>query len=280
MRLAHVSDLHFGAIESGRPGALRRALEQVAPDLLVVSGDLSQRGTEAEMREAMEFLKTLPQPQFIVPGNHDIPHGHHLWARFKQTWRTYKKVVAADLEPVWQNDAVAIIGANSVRAGGWYLDWSRGHLSGEQLRRIAACCEQIPEHLLRVLVVHHPPAAPPQGTRRHLLDRRKRFFSALNEAGVDLVMCGHFHMSYAVPLMLPGNLRRACVLSVASTATSYRLEGEPNGFHVIDVPSSQNRMDIQAWRWEQQQGAFKPASEWSFQRHVWRHWTVTRESLA
>lgn len=270
MRLVHISDLHFGAVESGRPDALRLAVGHLNPDLVVMSGDLSQRGTRAELEEGKAFLDSLPQPLLVVPGNHDIPHGHHLWARFKHPWNIYRQVVSEALEPEWRNEQVAVIGVNSVRPGGWYVDWSRGHVSRSQLRRIELWAAGLPAHLLRVMVVHHPPAAPPQGTRRHLIDKRRSLFTALNRAGIDLLMCGHFHMSYAMPLALPGMFGRSAVLSVTSTATSHRLQGEPNGFHVIEVKA--DWMEVQAWTWGDLGEGYVRSRGWRFARDENRNW--------
>jgi hypothetical protein len=151
---------------------------------------------------------------------------------------------------------------NSARPGGWYLDWSRGRVSAGQLIRLRKKYRQAPADALRILVVHHPPAAPPQGTRRHLIDKRPALFGALNEAGVDLVLSGHFHMSYAVGMQLPGAYPRQCVLSVTSTATSHRLKGEPNGFHVIEGDRSALRIAARNWDGT----AYTEAHSWTFHR--------------
>ena len=97
-----------------------------------------------------------------------------------------------------------MIGANSARPAGWYLDWSRGRLSRRQLARLAKSYTPAKPDELRVLVVHHPPAAPPGGTARHLIGRLQEFSDAVNRIGVDLVLSGHFHMSYAQALPLQG----------------------------------------------------------------------------
>lgn len=262
MRLVHLSDLHFGAVAPARPEALRAAVTAASPELVVVSGDLSQRGRRREFMEAREFLQTLPTPQLIVPGNHDLPRGVKLWHRFRHPWRLYRSLICPELEPCYETEELAMVGVNSARPGGWYLDWSRGRLSGRQLIQMRSRFKTAGSAALRVLVVHHPPAAPPQGTRRHLIDRRPALFGALNEAGVDLVLAGHFHLSYAVPVKLPGVHPRHCLLSVTSTATSHRLKGEPNGFHVIE--GNRRHLQVQAWSWKGD--AYQPASEWNFAR--------------
>lgn len=268
MRLVHLSDLHFGALAEARPVALHAAVLKAQPDHVIVSGDLAQRGTSAQLKEAATFLRTLPFPVFIVPGNHDMPGPARLYTRFFHPWRRYRSLVNQDIEPSFISSEIAIIGLNSARTGGFYLDWSRGRLSPSQMRRVIDHCAKAPQSALRVLVVHHPPAAPPQGTKRHLLDRREALFRALNTAGVDLILSGHFHLSYAVPLTLPGALPRHCILSVTASATSHRPKGEPNGFHVIDATSQ--AMTIQAHTWAG--ASYEPARQWRFERAENRDW--------
>ncbi len=269
--LIHISDLHFGALEPGLPGALRQALAEEEADLLVVSGDLSQRGTREELREARAFLDRLPQPQLVVPGNHDIPHGPRLWARFFHPFACFRAEIAAETEPVWNTGACVVAGVNSVRPGGWYLDWSRGDVSPRQMARMAEVLAGAPAGALRVMVVHHPTAAPPGGTHRHLLEHSRGFFRALGRVPVDLILSGHFHQSYVVPVRLPpseGRPRRSVVLSVASTATSFRRQGEPNGYHVIE--SRPDGLQVRARTWDGQR--FAPSREWRFIRDADAQW--------
>ena len=248
MRLIHISDLHFGAVDPGLPANLRTAIMAAKPDLVVVSGDLTQRGLPTEFRQAGAFLDSIPLPQLVVPGNHDVQGTWKIWERFLTPWRNYRSLVDRNIEPVWRAPGIIVIGANSARPAGWYLDWSRGRLSRRQMARLAGLCREAGPGTLRVLVVHHPPAAPPHGTARHLIGRLREFTEAVNLAGVDLVLSGHFHMSYAQALPLPwGTAPRSCVLSSVSTATSHRLKGEPNGFHIVDGDAA--GLAIQDWAW-------------------------------
>jgi hypothetical protein len=137
------------------------------------------------------------------------------------------------------------------------------------MARLVRLGQEASEDALRVLVVHHPPAAPPQGTRRHLIGRNRQFSEAVNLAGMDLILSGHFHISYAQTLPLVGGDKpRACVLSAVSTATSHRLKGEPNGFHLIEG-DAQN-LQIQSWSWDG--AAYAPGKRWDFQAEAgnWR----------
>lgn len=295
MRLIHLSDLHFGAVDPGLPAGLHRAIRAAGPDLVAVSGDLTQRAWRSEFREARAFLAGLPEPLVVVPGNHDVQGRWRFWERFVHPFRNYRNIIDRNLETVWRgaDDRLVVLGVNSARAAGWYLDWSRGRLSRRQMRRMAASVAAAGPGTLRVLVVHHPPAVPPGGTARHLIGRLQEFTDAVATAGIDLVLAGHFHNSYAMELPLTGREAgdagtshpamagdgdprqdgegtgsgpaagggiRACVLSCVSTATSHRLKGEPNGFHVIDGDAG--ALTVEDWAWDGSD--YRPCRTWGF----------------
>lgn len=273
MRLVHISDLHFGAVEPGLPEALRAAIMEANPDLVAVSGDLTMRGLKREFLEAKTFLDSIPLPQLVVPGNHDVQGTWKIWERFLSPWKNYRSVIDENLEPVWRAPGISVLGANSARPAGWYLDWSRGRVSRRQMASLANSLRDTDKNMLHVLVVHHPPAAPPGGTPRHLIGRLQEFSSAVNQAGVDLILSGHFHMSYAQALPLKyGQGTRSCVLSSVSTATSHRLKGEPNGFHLID--GNAHELSIQDWAWNGM--TYLQRRAWMFQSSPARDWKMMR----
>ena len=113
--IVHLSDLHFGRIDPALPPALLRAAVEAAPDLVVVSGDLTQRARVAEFKAAARFLETLPAPQLTVPGNHDVPLYNVL-----QRWLTpldrYRRYITRDLAPFYQDAEIAVLGVNTARA--------------------------------------------------------------------------------------------------------------------------------------------------------------------
>jgi 3',5'-cyclic AMP phosphodiesterase CpdA len=268
MRIVHLSDLHLGAISPGLPEALIASVAAVAPDMTVISGDLTQRGRRSEYLLARELMSKLPAPLFVVPGNHDMPHGLRLWSRFRNTFSAYQTLIQRELEPLWMDASVVIAGLNSAVPGGWYLDWDRGRICAHQLIELRRKLAGVPHDALRVLVIHHPPASPPGGTKRHLLDNRTALFGALNEIGIDLVLSGHFHLSYAMAVPLPGPTSRSCVLSVTSTATSTRLKGEPNGFHVIETSSKSLTVHAHTWG----DAGYSRLCSWCFRCTSGRDW--------
>ena len=60
--IVHLSDLHFGRVDPKIVAPLVRTVETAAPDLVVVSGDLTQRARGGQFREARRFLDRLTFP--------------------------------------------------------------------------------------------------------------------------------------------------------------------------------------------------------------------------
>ena len=112
--LAHLSDLHFGRVHAPVLEPLRRALAAIGPDLVVVSGDLTQRARAEQFREARAFLDSLPFPRLVVPGNHDIPL-YNVVKRFAAPLRDYRRIVSRELCPVFEDDEVVVVGLNTAR---------------------------------------------------------------------------------------------------------------------------------------------------------------------
>ena len=87
--LLHLSDLHFG---TERPECIRAIQKFCAvhkPEVVVVSGDLTQRAKFKEFYACKQFLESLNIPYFVVPGNHDIPL-YHVWNRAFRPFGLYQ----------------------------------------------------------------------------------------------------------------------------------------------------------------------------------------------
>ena len=93
--MIHLSDLHFGRVDQRVYGPLIEAVHALKPDLIAVSGDLTQRARSAEFEAARKFLDALPQPQIVVPGNHDVPL-HNVYERFVSGFDSFHCIVIGD----------------------------------------------------------------------------------------------------------------------------------------------------------------------------------------
>ena len=113
--IIHLSDLHFGRVDQTLLGPLRDLIHSIAPNVVVISGDLTQRAKSEQFEEARAFLDTLPGPQIVVPGNHDISL-YNVFRRFVKPLARYKRYITDELEPVFIDDEIAVVGVNTARS--------------------------------------------------------------------------------------------------------------------------------------------------------------------
>ena len=252
MLIAHLSDIHFGALDGRAAEAVAADLAGRAVDLLVMSGDFTQRARPGQFEDALRFLATLPGEKLYVPGNHDVP----LWDftnRLLTPTKNYRRHVSRDLRPVWDGAAggvsARVIGLNSARAvsRSWRGFWKDGRLSREQLRHAVAAMNAAPEPGLRVVVTHHP-FLPPPGARPHgIIRRAPRALAAFAGCGVDVLLAGHLHHAYADDVRTHHERTARGMLSVqAGTATSHRRRGNtPNAFNLLTASDGGARLSVE-----------------------------------
>src|SRR3954471_20468411 len=172
-RLAHLSDLHFGRVDPAVVEGLLRSLEAARPDLVVVSGDFTQSARTGEFRAARAFLDRLPAPTFAVPGHHDLPQWDPV-ERLLRPYDRYRRFIGQELEPVWSDAELALVGVKSPRRLPRDLTRAAGRVGERQLERVLARLDAMPPELVRVVVVHHPlllPEAPRRPLPAHAFAR-------------------------------------------------------------------------------------------------------------
>jgi 3',5'-cyclic AMP phosphodiesterase CpdA len=241
--LVHISDLHFGRIHVPTVEPLIRAIWSMQPNVLVVSGDLTQRARLEEFQEAREFLDRLPKPQIVVPGNHDVPL-YNVYGRFVQQFQRYRRYISEDLQPMYLDEEIAVLGVNTARA----LTWKGGRINDRQITELHARLCTLPSNVIKAVVTHHPFDLPESFSDAHLVGRARRAMRRLAECGADLLLAGHFHVSH-----IGSTARRhrisghSAVVVQAGTATSSRGRGEYNSFNkVITEPK---RLIVERWSW-------------------------------
>ena len=242
-RIVHLTDLHFGAEDPLVVAALTAEIRADAPDLVAVSGDLTQHADPAEFQAARTFLDGLGTPWLAVPGNHDMTT--HLWERLVNPYARWRAALGLQTEPMWQNGQVAVMGLNSARWFVLHWDWSQGRVSARRLARLTARLRALPPGLTKIVVTHHP-LLPPEGEpRTQVAGGAAAATAAFAAHGVSLVLAGHLHRGYA-RLASPGG--RPPLFLQGATATSVRLRGEANAYHRITVAGDgQIAVDVRVW---------------------------------
>src|SRR4029079_2699122 len=230
--IAHVSDLHFGTHSDAVVEALLACLAKTKPDLIAVSGDLTQRARRAEFTQAQAFLKRLPSPFIVIPGNHDIPLYDAL-SRILDPFAKYESFIGPDglAEAFYGDDEIAVLGLNTVRR----LTGKNGRVSYRQMAEIVRKFGSIDRSLFRVLVTHHPLGLPTGSNSIALAGRSSLALAAVAEAGVHLLLSGHYHVATAGGIDAERAAGGSILVVHAGTALSSRTRGEANSFNIIRV---------------------------------------------
>lgn len=258
IRIAHISDLHFGREIPDVVEALAAELNAERPDLIAVSGDLTQRARVSEFKAARAFFDRLPQPLLVVPGNHDVPAFPLM--RFAAPWIRWKRWLSAELEPVISRDHYCAVGINSARRWGPYLDWSRGRINLDQLERAEAIFSKCAKDL-HIVVAHHPFLLTEASTSRRTISRGDVALPRLLKANVDLLLGGHVHLAYS-------GVVGGVVVAQTGTSLSSRLKGEPNSFNRIRACG--DAIEIDNIVWQEQRFACKGTAYYSKADGAWR----------
>ncbi len=234
--LLHLSDPHFDTERAPVVAALEALVREQRPDVLLLSGDITQRATPAQFAAARRFVDRLAVPALVaIPGNHDIPL-FNLAARLLWPYARYARAFGPNLEPEFENTEVLVLGLNTTRR--WrHVD---GEVSAAQIERVARRCEQAPAAQWRIVVVHQPVAVSRPQDVHNLLHGRDAAVRRWSAAGVDLVLGGHIHLPFVLPLheQMVGLPRRLWAVQ-AGTAVSARVRSEAgNSVNLIRIDAS------------------------------------------
>jgi 3',5'-cyclic AMP phosphodiesterase CpdA len=258
--LLQISDTHFGTERAPVVAALLRLADALSPDLVVLSGDVTQRARKRQFASARAFVDALgATPTLVVPGNHDIPL-FNVFARLCYPYANHQRAFGADLEPAFESPELLVLGVNTTRP----YRHKDGEVSMQQVRRVAARLEAASATQLRVVVTHQPVAVTRAQDERNLLHGRERAVQRWARAGADLILGGHIHLPYVLPLhdTFAGLTRRMWAVQ-AGTALSWRTRGTiDNSVNVISHDASggdggARHTTVERWDYSETSEAFE-----------------------
>jgi 3',5'-cyclic AMP phosphodiesterase CpdA len=257
--IVHLSDIHVGRLDAAIVEPLIASVRGIRPDLVALSGDLTQRARASQFRKARQIIDALGCPTLSVPGNHDVP----LWnvaARFVTPFARYRRYIATELEPMYRDDEMIVLGVNTARS----LAWGEGRINGAQVRSIVQRLAAAPRSLVRVIVTHHPFDLPPGVGENRLLGRAHSAMAALASAGADLFLAGHLHVSHIGHSAERYRIAQHSALIVQAGTVSTRARGEQPAFNVLQI--ERERIGVNRLVWNATAATFAETATGSYAR--------------
>jgi 3',5'-cyclic AMP phosphodiesterase CpdA len=257
--IVHLSDLHTGRLDPAVEAPLVGAIRSASPDLVVLSGDLTQRATTAQFREARAIIDALGIRVLTIPGNHDVP----LWnvaRRFLTPLARYRQHITSDLSPMFVDDEVVVVGVNTARS----FAWGEGRINLSQVDEALARLAAAPRDATRIVVTHHPFDLPPGVREGRLLGRAKMAMARFASAGADLFLSGHLHLSHVSHSAERYRIAGHSALIVQAGTVSLRGRGEQPSFNLLRL--ERRRLTLSRFVRDPAAGAFVEVAAGVYQR--------------
>ena len=257
-RILQFSDIHFGVEHRGACAAALDYAHAHPADLILITGDITQQGFPDEFAAAGEWIRRMPDPRFVIVGNHDVPYWS-LTARLFHPWKAFERATghpAHDHQFLSPN--LMVRGVSTARGWQARANWSKGVIDLDQTRKAAEALRQAPVGALRVLACHHPLVEMIGTPMTGDVKRGDEAALIFAEAGVDIITTGHVHVPFALPI----NLGDHCSYAIGCGTLSHRERGVPPGFNQIDWDAHQITVTAMAWTGER----FEPSQTWRLPR--------------
>ncbi|HEV2233339.1 MAG TPA: metallophosphoesterase family protein [Terriglobia bacterium] len=263
--IVHLSDLHFGRVDHATTQPLVRQIKAIQPHLVVVSGDLTQRARKEQFQEAGRFLESLPKPQIVIPGNHDVP-AYNLFKRFLTPLKRYRQYVTDELLPHYIDDELAVFGLNSTRS----FTTQYGRLREKDIARVCEKLGQLPEGVTKIVACHHPFDLPLKHTQRDLIRSAESAMRAFADCCVDIILSGHLHRSHTSHAAQRYRIQGHKALIVqAGTAISNRRRSETNSFNVLRIGDANLIVERLTWNVKDSSYTLSKAEEFTRTTEGW-----------
>ncbi|HEU4839629.1 MAG TPA: metallophosphoesterase [Micavibrio sp.] len=241
--ILHASDLHFGKADPAVVESFRQEVERQKPDLVILSGDFTQVGSNAEFKQARDFIDRISAPVFTVPGNHDIPR-FNSWQRFFDPMKRYRRHISPLVDTIHEDDECYVVGINTARAVLPHWNWANGMISKDQIDFVHRNFRYAPNDKVRIFVCHHPLLNVQNAPIDTVVWGSTELVQVLESQHVDLVLTGHIHHAS----ILPYSEARGPVMIGSASATSMRLRKQSNGYNIIRLSSE--KIDIELVHWD------------------------------
>lgn len=267
-RILHLSDVHFGPPHA--PEVARGVVELAArgrPDLVVISGDLTQRAKPHQFHEARRFVDEIEGGLGIatlcVPGNHDVPL-YRFWERALDPLGAYRRHFSAELEPLYRDPRLLVVGVNT--ATNWTL--KHGRITRRRLRQVEELLASAAPEQTKVLVAHHQLVPAPSFGSQRVVANAHDAMELFSRLGVEVVLSGHLHQAYVVRSEAYFPLRRRPLLIVHSgTSTSHRGRGMERHRQSCNwITVEEERLTVGQLVWEPELGRFLERSRHLYPR--------------
>ena len=249
-RIVHLSDLHFGAHDQKLVEAVARGIDELKPDLVVISGDFTQRARTEQFKEACQFLEELRDhghEVLGVPGNHDVPL-YDVLRRFLSPLARYRRFIDESLCPFVELQGIAVLGINTARS----LTFKDGRISKDQIVFIRETFSRVAPRAMRILVTHHPIFSMQVGNEvERAIGRQNLALEAIDEAGVDMVLAGHHHHASSQDASELVTRAGGVLVIQAGTATSTRVREQEQSYNLIDIGDGEALITVYAWNGDQ-----------------------------
>ncbi|MGQ3041579.1 MAG: metallophosphoesterase family protein [Brevundimonas sp.] len=252
------SDVHFGCEHKRAVAAALDYAHARTADLILITGDITQQGFPDEFSAAGDWIRRMPEPTFVIVGNHDVPYWS-LPARLFHPWKAFEEATG---HPAHDHQFLSpnVMVRGVVTARGWQAraNWSKGVIDLDQTRKAAAALRQAPVGALRILACHHPLVEMIGTPMTGDVKRGDEAALIFAEAGVDLITTGHVHVPFALPIRLGDH----CSYAVGCGTLSHRERGAPPSFNRIEWDARQIVVTAVAWTGER----FEDSESWKLPR--------------
>jgi outer membrane protein assembly factor BamB/predicted MPP superfamily phosphohydrolase len=208
-KFAHVSDTHIGSNNAEED--LRRTVQNINNDstlkFVILSGDITDFGTDSEFNLAKKILDSLNKPWYIIPGNHDAN-----WS--ESGTNSFKKIFGAETFK-FKYGGYLFLGT----VCGPNMRMSPGQVSRENIVWLDSTLNNLKDKNVPVIFVNHYPQDSTLNNWFEVIDRLKK-------RNIQLIICGHGHSNHVLNFEgIPGIMGRS----------NLRAKKPVGGFNIVTI---------------------------------------------